>query len=420
MRIINSEYISTNTTMSNFQDVRSLIFWSKPRRLSDWSYFILKPHTAIKSLQSGGVITSRKSPRKMAENQGVNDSTQHPSIATDFNAATKITLYCILLVWSLVGNVIVIALLTLNKNLRSTFNQLILNMAISDLAIPLLSLPMKIAEEAAKPQAYTWLIGGSFGTALCKISFFIADLSPAVSVLSLLVIATERFIVTLFPIRRYMITRKVNYFCIGFTWIASMVLMSPHLYTFKTLEMDGYTYCYSSWEPDFDNVFSQKLFILIVCITAFVIPFLSMTILYSIMLYKLHQNNKTVQKEMLHQPSSKTESRRAQRNRTVFYISISICASFALLWGPYFCIVFVYHFIIVDQPSGETVFFVINYLAFANSAINPCIYFVFLKSFRNGLRSLFRKQKSSVRYTGVIESSRLREERNYPAQESQL
>lgn len=322
----------------------------------------------------------------MAEDGNV--STPAP---TDISGATRITLYTVLLVWSLVGNVLVIIVVFCNKNLRSTFNQLVLNMAVSDLVIPLLSLPIKIAEEALKPPDYKWLVGGSLGTILCKLCFFLADLSPAVSVFSLLIIAVERFILTVYPVSRFKFTARLNYFLIGGTWFTSMALTSPYLYTFRTITINGHTFCYSSWSPAFDDSV-QKIYVLVICVVAFVVPFISIIVLYSLMLYKLNQNDKTVRKSMLHH--QKGSSQRKRRNKTVFYISVSICVAFALLWGPYFSLIFVHYFILTKPIKEPLVSFVINYLAFANSAINPCIYFIFLKSFRKGFENIFKRKQN--------------------------
>ena len=79
----------------------------------------------------------------------------------------KTIAYSLLLVTILVGNSLVIAVTCRNRNLQKTINFLILNMALSDLFVPLFGLPIRI-EQIYLPQG-RWLVGGAFGSITCKI-----------------------------------------------------------------------------------------------------------------------------------------------------------------------------------------------------------------------------------------------------------
>ncbi|KAL9972503.1 hypothetical protein ACROYT_G018819 [Oculina patagonica] len=76
-----------------------------------------------------------------------------------------------------------------NKRMQSITNYLIVNMAVSDILITVLSVPRRITEILVGPRR--WLVGGILGSALCKSFSFLQDISTAVSVLSLLVIAID-------------------------------------------------------------------------------------------------------------------------------------------------------------------------------------------------------------------------------------
>lgn len=314
-------------------------------------------------------------------------------VQIDKSATVRITLYALLLIWSFVGNVLVIIVMCFGTTTKSTFNNLIINMSVSDLFISIISIPIKIVEETTA----SWLVQGNLGNILCKLSYFLSDTSPMVSIFSLLIISIERFILTVYPSWRCKFTAKVNYILIVCTWLAAVILLSPYLYIFRTgLDKNGIAVCYASWLPAFDESI-QKYYVLLITTVAFIVPFLSITVFYSLMLYKLHQNNRRVQKNTfgIHRGFAAS----FQRNKTVFYISISICVAFGFLWAPYVCTSLVLNF--SQKTDNASILITISaYLAYSNSAINPCIYFLFLESFRDSLLKIFRRKKT-------VSSSRL-------------
>ena len=87
---------------------------------------------------------------------------------------------------------------------------LIANMAMSDLLFPIFLFPLRIAEF----HVGSWIIGGILGQALCKLHIFLANVSGAVSIQSLVLIAVDRFGAVALPLRSSLITRKLCSFFI--------------------------------------------------------------------------------------------------------------------------------------------------------------------------------------------------------------
>jgi hypothetical protein len=307
------------------------------------------------------------------------------------NAHTKVILYCIVLVWSLLGNVLVIAVVRCNENLRTNFNYLIVNMAISDLFIPALSLPMKIVEEMSGMPS-KWFVDGPLGNALCKLCYFLSDISPAVSVFSLVIIAANRLFAIVFPVQAQKFGKKKGWILISLTWIIAMALFSTNLYTFQLQKLNNNPSCLLVWPTAVDY---RTIFFSVVIIVEFFIPFVAITVMYSFLLFKVHHVSKRVN-NMLNNQQARSRHR---KNRQIFYISIAIVVVFAVFWGPFFCFFFVVNFIWRwTLPIGEiekvlNILFVVQFLGYLNSAVNPCIYFLFLKNYRQGLKKLFRHKR---------------------------
>ena len=134
----------------------------------------------------------------------------------------KILVYSVLLVISLLGNVVIITTVVRNKRMRTTTNYLIANMAVSDLLISTCAVPNQLTEIVGGPRR--WLIDGIVGLISCKLVYFFQDISFAVSVQSLVVIAIDRYRGAVFPFRSAIITPKRCKVIISLVWLSSTAL----------------------------------------------------------------------------------------------------------------------------------------------------------------------------------------------------
>ena len=111
----------------------------------------------------------------------------------------KILAYALLLAFSLLGNVSIVMVVCRDRNMRTTTNFLIVNMAVSDLLVPVFAMPRACVE--IFNGNLRWLIGGVLGETLCKLTSFLQDISTAVSVQSLVAISVDRFYAVWFPLK---------------------------------------------------------------------------------------------------------------------------------------------------------------------------------------------------------------------------
>ncbi|XP_031559399.1 prolactin-releasing peptide receptor-like [Actinia tenebrosa] len=312
---------------------------------------------------------------------------------------TEITLWCILLVWSLLGNLLIIAVVYCNQNLKTNMNYFIVNMAVSDLLVPLIAMPLRISSETVHDGE--WLVEGPFGEALCKLVPFLSDISPHISSISLLIITVQRFIAVVYPSRRQILTRKTRWFFISFPWIVAMALFSPYFYALRLTKKWGYTMCFTSWSPAFNQKKAFIIFLSLIVLVGFIIPLIAIIILYTIIHYKLRKSLSNVKGiiaiEMIRS--------RQKRNRRIFYMSITIIVVFTICWSP----LAILHMLLWFRPPSifpmdidtvQYMMFSFVYLWCLLAAINPCIYFLFLRDFRQGLKRLAcRKTTNEQTYT---------------------
>ena len=195
----------------------------------------------------------------------------------------KLILLSSILICSLVGNVLIITLARLREELRRTMNSFIVNMAVSDLIIPILLMPFSLRGIATDSSHFQWPIRGKPGLIFCKLSVFLVAVSITVSVQSLLWMSVDRFMAVVMPLKAHLISSRFRAFAITSIWIVALIINSTDLLTTKLVENDGNLYCIR------ENITSALLKALgygrvfLVSIA----PFLVITSLYSVIAVKL-------------------------------------------------------------------------------------------------------------------------------------
>ena len=289
--------------------------------------------------------------------------------------------YCLIFLVALAGNTVIGIIVYKTKTMKKPINFLIVNMAISDLLLPIFWIP----RDVKRLYINSWLIGGPLGLALCKLVGFLPTVSIGVSIQSLVLIAVDRFGAVVFPLRSPLMSSKLCPFFILATWIIAMAVFSPILFAFNLVEYPGGLMCKVSWKEVFGESSSIENYNLSIVMTFNFIPLVSIAILYIIIYVKL-KSQKTPGEQ-----SANAGQQRQQRERNVLKLAIAIVLGFAVCWLPY-CI-FRLHLLFAPDiwscgfPYFELFVFLMTRV---NCAMNPCICFIFCKNYRTGLKNLFR------------------------------
>ncbi|XP_078364554.1 QRFP-like peptide receptor [Oculina patagonica] len=307
-----------------------------------------------------------------------------PLIMSCFSNPTALKLgetfvYCLIFVVSLAGNIFIGIIVYKTKNMRKPINFLIVNMAMSDLLWSIFLFPLIITELYVD----SWLIGGPLGLALCKLVPFLHDVSLAVSIQSLVLIAVDRFGAMVFPLRSPLISSKLCHFFILATWIFAMATWSPDLFAFKLVEYPGGLECALQWNEVFGESSSYENYILAIQIVFLYTPLVLIAILYTIIYRKLKSQT------IPGQQSVNATQQRVKRKRNVLKMAIAIVVGFAVCWLPN-SIGWILDLFVSDISScGFRYFLLIAFfMATAYCAINPCICFIFSSNYRQALKNL--------------------------------
>ena len=156
---------------------------------------------------------------------------------TDSNALKILMVigYSVLITTSLIGNFILTCVFFTNKTMRNNVNCYIMNMVLADLLLTLVYMPRMIGRILI---GLEWPVEGTTGLILCKLVSLSQEISICVSILTVVIVAFERLFAVAFPLRE-IISRKLSLGLLCGTWIVSLAVRFPMLYSVKTVSFQS-------------------------------------------------------------------------------------------------------------------------------------------------------------------------------------
>ena len=267
--------------------------------------------------------------------------------------------------------------------MRTPINILIVNMAISDLLYPIIRFPLFFVRLNT---ASHWPLSGPLGQALCKLRNFSTDVSIAVSIQSLVLIAVDRFVAVVFPLRPSLISSKRCRLFILVIWVVAMAVCCPQLLVWKVVENPEGLICQREWNDKLRESSSIKNYTLVMIIVFLYVPLVLIAILYFSIAVRIKSQ------QIPGEPSVNARKQRLKRERSVLKMSVAIVFVFAVCWLP-FSIVFLLLLFSSDSAMMSSCAFqypahIAFFLARSYCAVNPCVCFIFSGNYRQGLKNL--------------------------------
>ncbi len=225
------------------------------------------------------------------------DQHLNQSNKSDIFLSIKIFLYSIVIIFSLVGNFLIIAVTGRNKSLKRANSLFILNLAVCDLAILFSCIWVQILLAIDT----NWRLGEAF----CKINSFMQMVSIISSVLTLSMISCDRYIGIVHPLKAKQQNKSIYYVTVGVIWTVSVTVSLPtYLYrSFTEIKWSDFVEknCDDSGWPSLFTVnnldclekssFSLKqIYYTIIIVFFFLLPFAIMVLAYTSIIRKLKRN----------------------------------------------------------------------------------------------------------------------------------
>lgn len=341
----------------------------------------------------------------------------------DFARAIPLSMCLILVIFAtIIGNILVILAVVYEHTLRLATYYFIVSLAVADLMVGFLVLPMSAAYEVFRE----WV----FGYELCVFWAAVDVLCCTASILSLVSISVDRYIAISRPMMYHKIsTTRAALLIIFIVWMVSLLITIPPLFGWRN-ERTDLTQC---------ELTSGKGYVIYSALGSFYLPLLVMMIVYSriyLVALKQTRNIKRAQvvgtfrqmdydiddvqhndkanicedrkesklsemssasqdgylyelRQRIKEPLSRRFKKFAREKKAAKTLAIVIGA-FVICWLPFFTIYLVLG--VCDNCNiPEAVFKFFFWLGYCNSFLNPIIYPCLNKDFKRAFRKLLRR-----------------------------
>ncbi|XP_078611698.1 QRFP-like peptide receptor [Branchiostoma floridae x Branchiostoma japonicum] len=325
-----------------------------------------------------------------------------------------ITLYGLSFLVGVVVNFLVLYVILTEKHMHSVANVYIVNLAVCDLLVLFLCIPMNMGREIYRNYIY--------GEVICKFFPYMQAVAVSSSVLSHTAISLDRYYVICKPLQsRARSVKKSTMPVLCSIWVIATIIMFPLAYFNSITSVDlaasvdlavpidlEILSCQESWpSTPWKLGYNIALFVILLCV-----PCIIMAINYVLIAFKLW-NQKA---DLFAQDSSRPQTPRGSRQdspstrqsmgrRRVVKVFVVLAIVFTASWLPYY-ILNIWLDLQPEEKLEGVALLLYDFalcLGISNSAVNPVCYCFLSKPLQRGLQQKFRKksqqQSTSVRLT---------------------
>ncbi|XP_044019876.1 gonadotropin-releasing hormone II receptor isoform X1 [Aphidius gifuensis] len=348
--------------------------------------------------------------------KNIENTTLTPELPIDmrFNEGhvVSIVTYSILMIISITGNTTVLYLiLQRRRRNRSRINTMLMHLAVADLLVALLMMPMEITWAAT--------VSWPFGDAMCRIMAFFRVFGIYLSSFVLVCISVDRYYAVLKPLQLMDVDRRGKMMLL-FAWIGSTLCSAPQMVVFHVEVHPNYTWyeqciTYNAFASDGHEL----MYSIFGMVMMYFFPLIIIIYTYSSILLEIYRKSReTLGPDRIRRSSLGFLGRAKIRTLKMTIIIVFV---FFVCWAPYY-IMSVWYWIDresakkVDQRIQKGLFL----FACTNSCMNPIVY---------GLFNIRKTTQGSTQNTGtagkktsienvVVFNSRRRDDKNLQKNET--
>ncbi|XP_053735881.1 neuropeptide Y receptor Y7 [Synchiropus splendidus] len=298
------------------------------------------------------------------------DVTKHVGVQV-----TLITAYSLIILLGLTGNSLVLYMIVRYRTMRTVTNFFIANLALADLLVDTLCLPFTLI--------YTLLDEWKFGALLCHMVPFAQALSVHVSVLTLTVIALDRYRCIVFHLG-HRLSWHASFLIMALTWSLSAVLAAP-LAIFREYRHEQFppinldiAVCSERWPHGTSR--DGVIYSLSMLLLQYIIPLAVISYAYVCIWVKLKNHVS---------PSNRNDNITRRKNTTKMLVLMVVV--FAFCWLPFHVFQLASDLdLVLIFEEYKLMYTVFHIVAMCSTFTNPLLYGWMNKNYRNGFLMVFR------------------------------
>ncbi|XP_040896649.1 neuromedin-U receptor 1 [Toxotes jaculatrix] len=302
-------------------------------------------------------------------------------------------IYLIIFMVGVVGNVLTCTVIARNKVMWTPTNYYLFSLAVSDLLVLLLGMPLELYELW---QNYPFLLGKGG----CYFKIFLFETVCLASILNVTALSVERYIAVVHPLRaKYVVTRTHAKRVILTVWGVSVLCAVPNTSLHGIANLHGRT------TSPFGNVkveipdsaictlvkprWMYNLTIQVTTLLFFIVPMLTISALYMLIglqlkREKMHQEleSKSGQDSFCNIRKEQQKARRRQVTKMLFVLVVV----FGICWAPFHTDRLMWSFISDWTDNHLEIFEYVHIISgvffYLSSAVNPILYNLMSTRFR--------------------------------------
>ncbi|XP_067912858.1 urotensin-2 receptor [Heterodontus francisci] len=291
---------------------------------------------------------------------------------------TILTIMCLM---GIVGNAYILVVMTLSMRSTGSMYVYVVNLALADL-LYLSTIPFVVCTYLVKD----WY----FGEIGCRILFNLDFLTMHASIFILTIMSTERYLAVVKPLDTFRRNRGYRRIIISAVWFISFLLALPTMIMIDLREFvkNGAVkrMCHSTWSQQ-----AYKIYLTVLFHTCILAPGIVIGFLY-IKLARTYWMSQTI--------TFKTKDVKRSTKEKILYMIFSIvlayCVCFLPFWGWQLFSLYFNESVNLSPKTTAYVNFIVTCLAYSNSCVNPFLYTLLTKNYKEYLKN---QQRNSMEFS---------------------
>lgn len=300
-------------------------------------------------------------------NNNGNFTVEFPTLFPLATVGIFFTLYSLVLLIGILGNVLTCGVILLRKSMRRSIHFYTFNLATCDLLILIFYVPNQLAYIN---EQMNW----KMGLAMCKISYFILPIALVSTIGTLLAITIDRARGLLQPFRWRSDSTRSAKIAIPIIWFFSIILNIPMFIVPQVTHYEIFTTCSEVWpNTEIETYYWFGMFIVV-----FAIPLAIIFILHVVMVAIIRKEENVVHR---------------RHNKKMMHLTVAVVIVFTVSTGfqhVYFFLT-VYGKILLKIKETALLYCISNFVVSLQASLNPIIYGTLRHDFQKAFKSILVK-----------------------------
>ena len=299
----------------------------------------------------------------------VNGNNSNATLGASLGATevAEFALLCVILLVGFAGNVLVILVISINREMRTRTNMYLLNLAIADVGASLVCMPFFLV---SLPQQERRL-----GDTLCQVQGFMNTFWLYASSFTLVAVSVHKYFSIVKPLKRIITTRRVVFMIIVSWAVAGLCAIGPLVGWNRVKFHTSALVC----GPVLPETTAHYLYMTFIVLVGYAIPVVIMAGLYLRVFKAVRAHRKRIRKTAI------IDDRGLLGQKRILVTLCIVVAVFILCWTPYFVCGAILVTADIDVSKISHSFLRVAYICgFLSSACNPIIYCLRNPRFRRG------------------------------------